>query len=352
MHLESARDLKLEVVDTILDQFSMENARRLRPSRGARAQVEAAGSVGERDHKSIAIGIARDTHEFKLAIRIQRRALLQSTVLEKIIEKAKGEVDIKLIGNVRKRIPISRRRPARAMAVQAWNRGDLRPMLIGGSIGHPGVTAGTIGAFVRDGKEVCILSNNHVLANENMAQAGDVILQRARSDGGRSPAQNSGTLKRWIPLVVRPARNFVDAAIAAVDAAAIYPTLLRGGGSDASDQHLRGLAAVQGAESVFKLGRTTGKTQGRVTAIELDDVVVGYGIGRLRFNNIIEIESLGPATFCQGGDSGSLIVNEHMEGVALLFAGSDLGGHNGLGVTYANPLVDVLEQLKVELITL
>ena len=196
------------------------------------------------------------------------------------------------------------------------------------------------------------MSDNHVLANENMAQAGDVILQRARSDGGRSPAQNSGTLERWIPLVVRPARNFVDAAIAAVDAAGIHPTLLRGVGQDTSDQDLRGLAVVQLAESVFKIGRTTGLTRGRVRTIELDNVVVDYGIGRLRFNNVIEIESLGPGTFCQGGDSGSLIVNEKMEAVALLFAGSDIGGHDSLGVTYANPLVEVLKQLKVELITL
>ena len=42
-----------------------------------------------------------------------------------------------------------------------------------------------------------------------------------------------------------------------------------------------------------KVGRTTGKTLGRVTAFELDNVVVGYDIGNLRFDNQIEIEGAG-----------------------------------------------------------
>lgn len=82
-----------------------------------------------------------------------------------------------------------------------------------------------------------------------------------RERGSRSaipvPAQNKGTLKRWIPLVVRPAINFIDAAIAVVDYAGIHPTLLRGVGPG-SDQDLCGLATVRGEEAVFKIGRTSG----------------------------------------------------------------------------------------------
>jgi hypothetical protein len=46
------------------------------------------------------------------------------------------------------------------------------------SIGHFRVTAGTLGCLVqdRDGNRF-ILSNNHVLADENKAEVGDVILQ-------------------------------------------------------------------------------------------------------------------------------------------------------------------------------
>jgi len=37
--------------------------------------------------------------------------------------------------------------------------------------------------------------------------------------------------------------------------------------------------------------------------------------------------------------------------VALLFAGSDVGGSNGLGLTYANPVHRVLRDLKATLLS-
>ena len=41
---------------------------------------------------------------------------------------------------------------------------------------------------------------------------------------------------------------------------------------------------------------------------------------------------------------------EGLEGIALLFAGGDQGGSNGLGLTYGNPLNTVLKKLRVTLI--
>ena len=54
-----------------------------------------------------------------------------------------------------------------------------------------------------------------------------------------------------------------------------------------------------------------------------------------------------------GGDSGSLIVtdNEARNPVALLFAGSNQGGSNGRGLTYANPIDAVLNNLSVRLLS-
>jgi hypothetical protein len=74
-------------------------------------------------------------------------------------------------------------------------------------------------------------------------------------------------------------------------------------------------------------------------------------MGNLRFDNQIEIESVGNQAFSDGGDSGSLIVNASAEAVALLFAGSDVGGSNGLGLTYANPVHRVLRDLKATLLS-
>ena len=48
-----------------------------------------------------------------------------------------------------------------------------RPASIGFSVGHPAITAGTMGALVRDaGSQLFVLSNNHVLARSDQAVAG------------------------------------------------------------------------------------------------------------------------------------------------------------------------------------
>ena len=110
-----------------------------------------------------------------------------------------------------------------------------------------------------------------------------------------------------------------------------------------------GAAFLDAGAKVAKVGRTTGLTRGRVTAFELDNLVVGYDIGNLRFDNQIEIEGAGDGPFSQGGDSGSVIVDAELKAVALLFAGGDQGGANGQGLSYANPIHNVLEVLAVEL---
>jgi hypothetical protein len=72
-------------------------------------------------------------------------------------------------------------------------------------------------------------------------------------------------------------------------------------------------------------------------------------LGNLRFDQQIEIESAGDGSFSDGGDSGSLIVDDDFGAVGLLFAGSEAGGENGLGLTFANPIGTVLDALKVDL---
>ena len=144
----------------------------------------------------------------------------------------------------------------------------------------------------------------------------------------------------------RPGPNFLDAAFATLNA-----------GIEADATGLTGLGQLQGLGDVFldegtrvaKLGRTTGLTRGRVSAFELDNVTVNFDLGTLRFDNQIEIEGDGEAPFSAGGDSGSLIVGQDQRGVGLLFAGSDQGGANGQGLTYANPLRAVLDALQVDL---
>jgi hypothetical protein len=234
-------------------------------------------------------------------------------------------------------------RPPVITALAAGETSRVRPLRPGVSIAHVDVSAGTLGAFVRVDGVLHALSNYHVLAGSPAAQVGDVVVQPGPADGGRAPRDRVGTLAATVPLT--PGRTAtVDAAVALLDEQddvdLDYPV----------GRVTRTVVAL-GGEDVVKSGRTTAVTTGRVTAIELDDIVVGYGedLGDLRFDDQIEVESTGPGPFSRGGDSGSLVCTRDGIALGLLFAGSETGGDNGTGLTYLNPIDTVLAALGAEL---
>ena len=101
-------------------------------------------------------------------------------------------------------------------------------------------------------------------------------------------------------------------------------------------------------EVVEKVGRTTGHTLGRVSAVEVDGVAVQYDRAVHTFDDQIEIEGR-TGGFSDGGDSGSVIWRSSDRApLGLLFAGSTQGGSTGGGVTFANPLATVLDVLGVD----
>jgi hypothetical protein len=146
-------------------------------------------------------------------------------------------------------------------------------------------------------------------------------------------------LERYEPLATA-AVNHIDAALALVLDEIEVSAEIDGLGTPGS------LAAPEDVTVVAKVGRTTGLTHGMITAIEVDNVVVDFSTGQLRFDNQIEIAGGEAQPFSKGGDSGSLIVDTaDLRAVGLLFAGSDQGGPHGTGVTYANPLTEVVARL-------
>jgi hypothetical protein len=332
MNIDSVRELKALVTADVA--APMAAVRRGVAGFGLAAQPVAAlrGAV-----RTMAVGVVKKKgkQNFHVAVRLQRREMEGSPQLALLRKKAKREIDVRYVGRLVKRaVP--------------WYQRRCRPLRIGCSIGHYQITAGTLGCFVRDRKTgtVLILSNNHVLANENAAAMGDDVIQPGDVDGGTRPADTIGALERFVKLKEVGA-NLVDAAVANFKKTIKYDGLtitglgkLAGLGPDFLDE----------GTPVAKLGRTTGLTRGRVTAFELDNVVVAYDLGNLRFDNQIEIEGAGADPFSAGGDSGSLIVDDDIKAVALLFAGGDQGGTNGKGFTYANPIAQVLDRMKVDLL--
>jgi len=328
--LDSARDLKHQLTRTLLHPLTS-GREALSLALAAQPRSDAAGH-----HRTIALGVARKGRSgFHLAVRVQRRELENGDEVERIRKRAKGEVDVRYVGRLVKR-------------ATPWHQKENRPLRVGGSVGHFRITAGTLGCFVtsRSDGSTFILSNNHVLADENRADVGDAVLQPGAVDGGKRPGATIGKLARFIALK-KMAANVVDCALASVDSSISF-----------NASNLDGLGAFEGmgaalldpGTEVAKVGRTTGTTRGRVTAFELDNLIVGFDIGSLRFDDQIEIEGAGDEPFSDGGDSGSVIVDADRMAVGLLFAGGDVGGANDRGLTYANPMLSVIDALDVDLL--
>jgi hypothetical protein len=86
--------------------------------------------------------------------------------------------------------------------LKSWQRfNQNRPASCGVSVGHPNVTAGTLGCLVHKDQNHYILSNNHVLADCNNAGIGDAITQPGAADGGTSRRDNIATLSDYKPIV-------------------------------------------------------------------------------------------------------------------------------------------------------
>lgn len=262
-----------------------------------------------------------------------------------------------------------------------------RPCPPGYSVGHPQVTAGTLGAWVHrgPGDERYLLSNNHVLANSNDALVGDFIRQPGRADGGtdddrfarltefvrirfdgddgdgghgdgkKSSAALGWTLWKWpanavasllgcpYRLVVarpneveQPVPNLVDAAVARVLVEDWVDLEIPVVGE------IRGFRDLDLGDRVIKTGRTTETTTGIVETIgATSQVDYGPGNGVATFGDqfVIRADS---GDFSQGGDSGSAIVDEEGFVGALLFAG-------GNGVTIANRISHVVSLLGIRI---
>lgn len=230
--------------------------------------------------------------------------------------------------------------------LNTWQRyGRHRPLSCGISVGHPNITAGTIGCLVERAGTTYILSNNHVLADCNQAAINDAIIQQGTADGGSSPADNIANLSAFKPLDFTGAPNDIDAAIAAVQQNNT-PMIVE---SEIVSLGRVGTTpmAAQLYQSVRKHGRTTGHTIGVIMDLSVD-LWVSYRVGNTSvsawFENQLGIMGVGSAPFSQGGDSGSLIVDAvSLDPVGLLFAG---GGN----FTYANFIDPVLSHFGVTMV--
>ncbi len=249
----------------------------------------------------------------------------------------------------------------------------MRPAQPGASIGHYQTTAGTFGAVVWDRRtgEPYILSCNHVLANatsghDGRAKVGDPVVQPGAADGGTVERDQIAVLERFVPirmsgrvppcLASRAAERAFNSWLRVTGARAeveIVPKLFLTSANIVDvalarplnlylvDTKILELGEVQGVArpelgmQVGKSGRTTRVTRGEITSIDTTVSVVYSGNVTATFRDQI---LTGP--MAEGGDSGSLLVDEDVRAVGLLFAGSDKS-------TIYNKITNVTEALGV-----
>ncbi|MGY1770647.1 hypothetical protein [Blastococcus sp. SYSU D00813] len=321
MHVDSARELKAHLTARLAGwERPRASASGLGPGRVWFPPALGLALVGPgRAHLAIRVALEDDA------------AVLLAGVGEAVL----AEVDVRVIGPVR-----ALSSPALSSPADLQRR--VRPLRPGLSVAHPSVTAGTLGGFVLAGGRPAVLSNNHVLAAGDAAVEGDAVLQPGPADGG-APGDRVATLAAFARFGGGP--NLVDAAVAVLDDGVEVDTAGRPGGPLGAE--VAGADDVDPDEVVEKVGRTTGHTRGRVTAVEVDGVAVQYDDAVHTFDGQVEIEGLHGA-FSAGGDSGLVIWRSSDRApLALLFAGSEVGGAQGGGVTYASPLATVLDVLGV-----
>lgn len=190
-----------------------------------------------------------------------------------------------------------------------------RPAPASVSVGHPAVSAGTLGTppLVTEAGDLVFVTNTHVAAPPPDADEGDPCLQPGPHDGGDLD-DRIGTLSEFAPID-RTEKNHTDSALVSIDPV------------DVRDNEILEIGPLAGfQEPTFdatyeKSGRTTGHTLGDLVARDVEIEVRGYyPDDPVTFAGI---DAFSPMS--SGGDSGSLIgrrVDGAFYGTNLLFAGS------------------------------
>lgn len=241
--------------------------------------------------------------------------------------------------------------------------------------------SGTIGYFctrrskLPRRKEIYLLSNSHVFADLRKAKVDESDLIMQPSPGESASNRPIGTLINFSALkfasdINDP--NHVDAAIAKLWNPQPHKPLIPLIGA------VKGYVLkkdIEIGEAARKFGRTTGYTEGRVFSIYLDIWIRYDRTGQSAFfQNQLLIEPALPkfTKFVAKGDSGSLVVGSTQHALGLIFAGMSEAQESSVPVPnaenragsdeaanqpkriesygVANPISDVLDKLKIDLL--
>ena len=302
----------------------------------------------ERIDRRMSPGIAKRDGKYVMALLVEKA---ESWVIEKAKEYQNQNpqtVIVEVTGKAYSSIPIGK--------IKSSPQAKLVP---GISIGHFRGSAGTLGGFVRisSKKEMWtgIIGSSHVLSMINSGQKGEDIIQPGWPDGPRVFDNRIGTLENYTYLVhyqqKGDALNTEDIAVIRPLAEDRLPisNLVTNPKDQKKKINLKGCLPSkelfkQLGESVYKVGRSSGFTEGILDVTNVPQYSVQLPNGRLYiFSDVAAVKNISRRPFSEPGDSGSIVYTS--EGKAI---GTVLGASSTH--SFVVPLSTSLEAVKAELL--
>lgn len=300
-------------------------------------------------------GIKRQDGKFVLSVLVERDDS-RSLEIARRLSKDHGGVVLapRVIGRAQSTNPSDK---GRKRAVQG-----LEP---GASIGHIRGYPGTIGCVVRSTKNkedwIGVTSASHVLSINNTADEGDIIIAPGHPDGPKSNKARCGSLDRFIYLTHysksdRPGVNSIccpDVALVQLDPNARHEipntTWVLEPKSGAKRLRIKGILDKDGliersGEKVYKIGRSTGLTEGTLDIVGLQRQAISLPDNRLYlYTDVITVERSGRKSFSEAGDSGALVYTADGYGIGFIIGGTE-------DISFVSPMDVCLREIEAELL--
>lgn len=299
----------------------------------------------------------KNTNDFVLKFRVQKEGSFAHSQALKFKEKARGEADIGIISKIE--VPfVSTNKKLREIYRKYIK--NPKPLHLGSSVGHANSGSGSLGVFIqnKNGHDG-FLSCCHVLALCGNAREKDFVYHPGRTDKIRlTHTDRVGQLENFNVFSVHG--NDIDCAYATILANVNYegniipkfskvPANLIG-------QRLGPLVTsnqITGLDTVAKIGKSSGYSEGFVNAKDLDDIMVEMpSHGSIKFHKLMEIRGNFGNPFTLPGDSGSLVFMKNgLSPFGIHFASGFLKEDGRtFKVSYCCDLQDSLNTLNVSLL--
>jgi hypothetical protein len=331
----------LDLRDQAFQTFDKTVLGRARPS--AKSEAE----VSERVDKRLAIGYSViGKKDFRLEVRVQRNSGPALAYAESLRETHGSEVNIVIVDVIS--TPPSINVASSANSILRKKHDVVRPGL---SISRVDARAGTLGVLAEVEKGIGLLSAAHVIAQSGDSKDGDWIYHPGKPD--QNPLSMKHRVARlWDAVELSSDElNRVDAAIALLEEEVEHAgNELPAIGSPVDGKRIKSamsldeLVGLGSNPRVAKVGRSTGYTEGILTALDVQRLSVRAPRGNHNFAGVLEISWDG-TTFSKPGDSGAALFSlDGLRAIGVHFASDEQKA------SYSCLLFEALKQFEATLV--